>query len=361
VQAWQSGARITEALALGADVIASPSEWVYLNRPANELPLNRVARFDPAALAAPGGGASPRRGRLLGAEAPLWTEHVTSPTNAELMWWPRLLGFAEAVWHGPADTLEFAERVARVAATMRAEGVAVGPSDRALVTLRFAYDSASRAVRVGHGGIPGLRLALLAPGKEPREVQDGDPLPGTGTWQLVAAWGNARIGEPRTITVVDHLARGRSIRLATPADARYPGTGAHTLVDGVRGTAFNDGFWNGWWGPDLDVAIDLGNSRTIREVSISMLEQVGSWIAYPEVIELHRSDDGEQWRLLQRLETGREIAPEAASRHMFAFALPQGTAARWVRIVARGARILPGWHSGAGQPAWLFVDEVIVR
>jgi len=36
-----------------------------------------------------------------------------------------------------------------------------------------------------------------------------------------------------------------------------------------------------------------------------------------------------------------------------------GMEARYIKINAKNT-ILPEWHSGAGQPAWLFVDEVVV-
>lgn len=345
VQAWQSSARIGDARALGADVIASPNEWVYLNTPADRLTLNRVARFDP--------------GAVKGAEAPLWTEHVTSAVNAELMWWPRLLAFAEAVWHGPADTVEFATRAARIADAMRAEGVAVGPADRALVSLAFRYDSAIGGVRIAHQGIPGVRLAFLAPGAT-REVHDGDPLPGAGAWHLVASYAGGRVGEARSITVVDHLARGRPIHFATPPSARYQGTGPYTLTDGVRGAAFNDGFWNGWWGSDLDATIDLGGEQAIGSVTLSLLEQVNSWILYPEWVELHLRDAG-GWHLVGQRLLDPTVRPDAATRQAVSFALPEGTRAAGVRVVARGGRRLPAWHSGAGQPAWIFADEIVVR
>lgn len=365
VQAWQSSARIAEALALGADVIASPNEWVYLNTPADRLTMNRVAVFAPEQTGgsrpgATGRGPAPARaGRLLGAESPLWTEHVTSAVNAELMWWPRLLAFAEAVWHGPADTLEFAPRAERVARSMREEGVAVGPPDRALVALAFRYDSVLGGVQIAHQGIPGVRLALIAPGAT-HEVRDGDPLPEAGTWQLVATHEGGRIGEARTITVVDHLARGRTVRFATPADVRYPGTGPFTLTDGVRGTSFNDGFWNGWWGTDLDATIDLGGEQAIGSVTLSLLEQVNSWILYPEWVELHlRGRDG--WHLVERRLLDPTVRPDAASRQTVTLSVPTGNRATAVRVVARGGRRLPAWHSGAGQPAWIFADEIVVE
>lgn len=34
--------------------------------------------------------------------------------------------------------------------------------------------------------------------------------------------------------------------------------------------------------------------------------------------------------------------------------------ARWVRIRLGNLKRLPDWHPGAGEPAWLFVDEVLI-
>ncbi len=356
VQAWRGGAKIAEALAAGADVIASPNEWVYLNSPASALPLARVAMFQPMPQAATGSG------RLLGVEAPLWTEHVTSPANAELMWWPRLLVVAEIGWRGRADTATIGSRVATVAGAMRDAGVAIGPDDQSLVSLRFRYDSATGGVRVARDqGIAGLRLVLASAGEATREVRDGDRLPTTGTWTLSAQWQGEPVGESRVITAVEHLAVGKPIRLATPTDARYPGTGAGTLVDGVRGTAFNDGFWNGWQGPDLDAAIDLQRSQPVREVVLSLLEAVNSWILYPPSVDLLVSEYGAQWRLLEHRDLDLPVVAGASSRREIRFDLPAGTRARWVRVVAKGGQRLPAWHLGAGGEAWIFADEIEVR
>jgi hexosaminidase len=134
-----------------------------------------------------------------------------------------------------------------------------------------------------------------------------------------------------------------------------------TLVDGARGTTFNDGLWNGWWGPDLDAAIDLGQVQPVRTVALSLLEQVNSWIVYPDTIELHHSLDGSSWKEVQRKELNRPAAADASSRELFAFDVPAELKTRWVRVVAKGGKRLPAWHSGAGQPAWIFADEIVVQ
>src|SRR5690606_2503005 len=249
-----------------------------LNRQPGDLTLAQVVGFDPAASVGSG------HGRLLGAEAPLWAEHVTSARNAQLMWWPRLLGFAEAVWSGPADPDEFAARVNVIAAQMRGAGVAVGPSDTPLYTLGFGFDSVQRRIRVGfQSSIRDLRLQLWGDNAS-TGLSNGSLLPASGDWLLSAMLGDDTVGEQRSIVLDDHLAVGKQVSFATPADTRYPGTGAMNLVDGARGATFRDGFWNGWWGHDLDVTIDLEATQAIGTVRLSLLEEVNSWIVYPRSV-----------------------------------------------------------------------------
>jgi len=38
-----------------------------------------------------------------------------------------------------------------------------------------------------------------------------------------------------------------------------------------------------------------------------------------------------------------------------------GATARYVRVVAANRRTCPAWHPGHGQPAWIFIDEIVVR
>jgi hexosaminidase len=354
VQAWQGSDRIRAAIAAGADVIASPQDFVYLNRQPGDLTLAQVVSFDPVSSVGSGDG------RLLGAEAPLWAEHVTSARNAELMWWPRLLGFAEAVWSGPADTDEFAERASVIAAQMQRAGVAVGPGDRPLYSIGFGFDSVQRRIRVGfQSAIDNLQLKLIGDGAT-ATIGDGSLLPQGGNWLLSAMIGDDSVGEPRSIVLENHLAVGRPISFATAADSRYPGTGSSNLVDGARGATFRDGFWNGWWGSDLDATVDLESTQSIGTVKLSLLEEVNSWIVYPRSVEIHLADQAGNWRLVASQELAGEIAADAASTRVVELRLPEGTRARKVRVVARTGGPLPAWHPGAGSPAWIFADEILV-
>ena len=97
------------------------------------------------------------------------------------------------------------------------------------------------------------------------------------------------------------------------------------------------------------------------KVALSLLEQVNSWIVYPDTIELHQSQDGSSWQVVQRKALNRPVVADASSRDLVSFDVPAGLRTRWIRVVARGGKRLPAWHAGAGQPAWIFADEIVVK
>ena len=39
----------------------------------------------------------------------------------------------------------------------------------------------------------------------------------------------------------------------------------------------------------------------------------------------------------------------------------EGKSARFVKVLAVNIGKCPEWHSGAGEPAWLFADEIIIE
>lgn len=96
VQSWRDSSFTRKAAMRGHLVIASPSDFTYLNRSAAELTLANVYGLDPM----PPGLDSAARARVLGGEVPFWSEHITSGANLELMVLPRLLAFSEALWSG---------------------------------------------------------------------------------------------------------------------------------------------------------------------------------------------------------------------------------------------------------------------
>ncbi|WP_285102887.1 beta-N-acetylhexosaminidase [Promicromonospora sp. MEB111] len=132
VTSWRGYAQGAAALAAGHDVVMAPEQAVYLDHragdhPAEPIPvgflrtIEDVYAFDPLPAelveAQPAGG---RTGRLLGAQAQVWTEHLDSARRVDYATYPRLAAFAEVAWSprgdrepGSAASKEFLDRLER--------------------------------------------------------------------------------------------------------------------------------------------------------------------------------------------------------------------------------------------------------
>jgi hexosaminidase len=364
VQAWRDSAFTREAARRGHRTIASPNEWMYLNRSPGELTLADVYRFEPV----PAGLDSAGRALVVGGEATFWSEHITSGTNLELMALPRLLAVAEVLWGSASrDLADLEGRIARDhASRLAAMGHVVGPADRPLPAVHVAYDTVARTARLRlTDAMPQTSVRLTRDGSRPtvrsRAIADGEALGGGAMLRLQAFVGAGSVREERQLRQHRHLAVGARATLTPAPSTTYPGTGAWTVTDGLLGGATHaDGVWAGWWGPDAELRIDLGAPAVVDEMSLRALQDVRSWIVLPARVEFSWSNDGEQWTAPVPIAHAVPDSREGVVVHRFVQRLATPTRLRYVRAVVRNAGRLRAGHPGAGEPSWFFIDELVV-
>ncbi len=267
------------------------------------------------------------------------------------------------MWRGPVAAADFAARFeGGERARLARAGYAIGPDDRDLMGVAFRYDSLAKGLRISTVAVEGVTLSLRAADAATGvPVTESTLLRGDGKWYLEGRYRGQLMRESRILTLASHRAVGKPVRIATPPDAKYPGTGQFTLTDGVHGTAFADGFWNGWLGVDVDATIDLGTATPVDSVVVSLLEEVRSWILLPREVRLSVSADGVRWEDGGVRPVQRDIDPDGRTRPRVTLTLPAGTKARYVRVVAINGGRLPRWHPGAGEASWVFLDEIEVH
>lgn len=365
VQVWRDQDTVREAIREGHDVIVSPTSHAYFDYSPAALSLEQVYSFDPAL------GLSEEEARhVLGGEANLWSEYITE-ANFDLQAFPRLLAMAEVLWSGSGDFDDFKSRLENNAyPRLRAMGVRIGPEDSDVVRLNVGTDAES--------GEPRVRVETSVDGLDVRYTTDStspttaSPLVTDSTSfvegdQIVL--GVFADDEPlpirRKFSVVDHLARGKSITLQHPPDSRYPGPSPSALTDGLLGSAdHRDGLSQGWWEHDMVATIDLGEEREVELISTSFLRNLRAWIAPPDTVIVEVSRDGQNWQPASKpvgrisyWVNGEDVSRE--NRVQWGNGRYREVV-RYIRITARQDQ-LPDDHPGAGHAAWLFADEIVVR
>ncbi|MBR1549589.1 MAG: GH92 family glycosyl hydrolase [Bacteroidales bacterium] len=155
----------------------------------------------------------------------------------------------------------------------------------------------------------------------------------------------------------------KHVTYQTQPAPQYTENGPEGMVDNIRGTAnYRIGGWQGWQG-DMTATVELDKEQTIHYVGLDCLENMRSWIFFPKCVEISYSLDGEHW---EPYGLARNVQfPVVHSRQeesvTHTFGVEKSVRAKYIRIDAENRGPLPDWHISAGEQAWLFADEIIIK
>ena len=153
----------------------------------------------------------------------------------------------------------------------------------------------------------------------------------------------------------------RSVKITNPFSLQYTAGGDIALVNTLRGgNDFKTGNWQGYWGVDLDATIDLGEVQQVRRIGAGFLQDQNSWIFMPEWVQFEISADSIHFEPLKRIENDVDEKAEGGIVKDFEIRISRQNV-RYIRVYAKNKAFCPDWHKGAGEPAWIFVDEVWVK
>ncbi|GAB4091872.1 GH92 family glycosyl hydrolase [Flaviaesturariibacter terrae] len=152
----------------------------------------------------------------------------------------------------------------------------------------------------------------------------------------------------------------RTITVRSTVNPMYTAGGPDALVDSIFGSEnWKAGEWQSYWGNDFEATVDLKTVRPVHYLGVHVLQDPGPWILYPKEVIFSVSDDGKEFRELARVRN--TVAPEAPGVQVQSLGQEVQVQARFIRVRAVNGGPLPPGHLSAGQPAHLFIDEVLVN
>jgi len=155
---------------------------------------------------------------------------------------------------------------------------------------------------------------------------------------------------------------GRSIEILTEYDNQYNAGGDKALIDHLKGSAnFRTGFWQGYYGKDVEVIVDLGKVITINKISVGALQDIKSWIFYPKSIELLGSDNGIGFAPITVVINDFPDNEYGAFIKEFEFSPTTKVQYRYIKVLVKNYGKCPEWHLGKGGDTWLFLDEITIE
>lgn len=158
----------------------------------------------------------------------------------------------------------------------------------------------------------------------------------------------------------NNLASNKLVQLLHPCSEKYAVGGAKALTDGLKGINDYHFNWLGFEGPDMQATIDLGEERRVSAVETEFFQEINSWIFLPECVEYSVSTDGKNFTPVQIIRNHVPINKGGVFVQPFN-ARFETVNARYIKVWAKNINTCPPWHPGAGNPAWIFCDEVVVK
>jgi hypothetical protein len=158
----------------------------------------------------------------------------------------------------------------------------------------------------------------------------------------------------------EHLAFRKKVTLISPDSLSITPEGISMLTDGKRGGhdyAYN---WLSFPGNNLEAIIDLGEVKQVRRIE-SAYFQYGYWLRlFPANVEYFISADGKKFKPVGNIANTLPIDQYGGQQRDFIAEFdPQS--ARYIKIIAHTIGNTPGWHPGAGRPANMLIDEIVVE
>lgn len=184
VMSWRGEKAGIEAAKHGHDVVMSPSGYLYIDGGQNPrphspyeplmiggyLPLEKIYNYNPL----PQELTPEQQKHILGPQANMWTEYITTPEKVEYMLFPRLLAIAEVAWTPAADKsyADFLPRMSQQFARLDAQKINYRVPEPLGLDSTSLVKQGSQAVFTLRSLVPGAQIRYTLDGTMPDETTE---------------------------------------------------------------------------------------------------------------------------------------------------------------------------------------------
>ncbi|MFC4261807.1 beta-N-acetylhexosaminidase [Ferruginibacter yonginensis] len=359
VMSWRGTEGGVAAAKQQHNVVMTPGSHCYFDHAESQqedsvtiggfLPLEKVYRFEPV----PSELNKNEAIFILGAQANVWTEYITNTAKLQYMIFPRIAAIAEVLWTNPENKswLNFEKKIP----------IIFNQCKKWKANFNKAYYELYADVQPS---VDNKSIQLALSSKQPKanivyKINDGAfkkyeaPLHISTTCSI----GYSILIDDKVQKLTKqpfhfNKATGKKIELSVLPSKAYPGNGAFSLVDGIHNTKglAASAECIGFEGDDVMVKITFNEPTIINNINIHSLYEPGSWVYLPKSISLFNQN----MELLQQKEVTN-------TENIQSVTLLKKITETQIIIKINNYGIIPTGMPGAGNKAWLFLNEIEIN
>ena len=373
VMSWRGTSGGVKAARMGHDVVMTPNTFYYFdyyqsldkkNEPlaiGGYLPVEKCYSYEPMA----DGMTEEEVKHVLGVQANLWTEYITSNSQLEYMLLPRMAALSEVQWCNKENKNweRFLASADDFCAIYDVMGYNYGKhifDTRGKVNINRAKGCVE-VVLEAQGDTP-VRYTL--DGSTPTEESPVYTAPVAINESCIlkaCSWRNGVKGKIFEKSFTAHKAMGRPVNTLTPTHHNYKYNCPDLLTDGVRGAGpYNSGDFAGWNNTPFEAVIEM-DGTPYSSVLLSTIAFRYDYVFGPSSLTVYTSSNGTDYQQVAHADYPVEGGIDdnnGCAEYRLEF---EETSHKYLKVVAGCLESLPQWHPGNGSPGFLFVDEVVVQ
>ncbi|MFN0212785.1 MAG: FN3 associated domain-containing protein [Saprospiraceae bacterium] len=140
----------------------------------------------------------------------------------------------------------------------------------------------------------------------------------------------------------------------------YPGSGPKALIDGKGGwNAFNHKTWTGFLSDTVTIDLNISKPQKIKSVLLHLLENQAAWIYLPQKVEVFAAKDGkDNYEMIARETIEPGVIKGNSNCRALSLKIKKSPKTSRILLNIYPMVKIPEGLPGAGERAWLFIDEV---
>ncbi|MDR2921455.1 MAG: family 20 glycosylhydrolase [Tannerella sp.] len=370
VMSWRGKEGGIKAAQTHHNAIMTPRSFCYLNYYQEDPefaphaiggfnPLDNTYNYDPI----PEELTEKEQTYIIGAQANIWGEYISTPQQLEYMAFPRLLAMSEILWTEPQNK-DFENFCIRLANNFPLLDQLKVNACRNFFEVNFVpvWNKETKRYEVGLSTFyPGATIYYTLDGNEPDVssplYQHPVVLSENTTIKAVATQNNKLLGKSTHKFFAVNPATGCKYQCQPEAGWEHLNKG-FGLTDGLRAYPHDMRHWVSFYEDTVTITIDLNTERNICSIAFASLfmPRTGIWPSRGATVML--SSDGKNYKSATSATFHPDLSVNEVTRFPSLITLPVPDKARFVRIQILSGGLCPKGYTDEGKQSELAIDEI---